>query len=411
MNVLLLGVDPPVKKFFREHIAATNSSKVRFQAPSIEGENTPCQGRWDLIIIDWKTKAHAKLVEAIQTDQIEGLKIVLTEKENLHSALEFWGTGIYSYFLKPINRQLFQLVWQNALERIELIRKLSRLQKHQQKEQSKAVEHQQILEDLFMAHLKMQELEQEKTRFLAQTAHELGTPLTALQGYLNLLASEKCGSVTPLQLQMVNSSLQSTRRLIRLTQSLMYLSVPGGYRNHLQLKQVNMMECVQRAAQDVHSATEEKNLKMVMECAADLPPLRFDFDRMQQVFVNLLDNAVKFTPEGGKIHVRCSPYFWERRTIDEVLYASRDRRRRKRGTHCNSVRIDVQDTGSGIPAEFLQDIFQEYARGANGNGSSKGFGLGLAVARQIVAAHEGKIWAESEPGSGSSFTVLIPTRL
>ena len=237
MNVLLLGVDPPIKKFFREHIAATNSSKVHFQTPAMEGEDVPCQGRWDMIFIDWKAKAHAKLVEAIQTDQIKGLKIVLTEKENLRSALELWGTGIYSYFLKPINRQLFQHVWQNALDRIELTRKLARLEKYQQKEQSKTVEHQQILEDLFMAHLKMQELEQEKTKFLALTAHELGTPLTALQGYLNLLASEKCGSVTPLQLQMVNSSLQSTRRLIRLTQSLMYLSVPGGYHNHLQLNQ------------------------------------------------------------------------------------------------------------------------------------------------------------------------------
>ena len=172
-----------------------------------------------------------------------------------------------------------------------------------------------------------------------------------------------------------------------------------------------MLECLQRAAQDVRSATEEKNLQMVMECTADLPPLRFDFDRMQQVFVNLLENAVKFTPEGGKIHIHCSPYFWERRTTDEMLYASRDKRRQNRGTHCNSVRIEVHDTGSGIPAEFLQNIFQEYVRGTNGNGSSKGFGLGLAVARLIVAAHEGKIWAESEPGSGSSFKVLIPTIL
>ena len=168
---------------------------------------------------------------------------------------------------------------------------------------------------------------------------------------------------------------------------------------------------LRRAAEELHSAAAAKSLELIIDCAASLPLLRFDFDRMQQVFVNLLENAVKFTPEGGKINVRCGPYFWERRTVRGVLYTHRDRRNGNPPTPFNSTRVVVEDTGVGIAPEFLPEIFQEYCRGANSNGSGKGFGLGLAVARQIVTVHEGKIWAESEPGSGSRFTVLVPTGL
>src|ERR1017187_491321 len=129
MDILLLGVDPPVKRFLGEHMILANPSKALLHSPSLEGEEIPREGRWDLIVIDQKVRAHKKLAEAIKTNKIKGLKLVLTEKENLHSESEFWGTGIYSYFLKPIHPLLFQHVWQNALERIQLDRKLSGLQK------------------------------------------------------------------------------------------------------------------------------------------------------------------------------------------------------------------------------------------------------------------------------------------
>ena len=161
MDILLLGVDPQTKRFLREQMAPTVSSRICFHNPSLEGEQIPRQGRWDLIVIDRKVKAHSEVAKAIKTNKIEGLKIVLTEPGNLQSAIEFWGAEIYSYFLKPINRQLFQRVWQNALERIQLDRKLSRLQRHRKRQRATVVERREIFEDLLRAHLKLQELEQE----------------------------------------------------------------------------------------------------------------------------------------------------------------------------------------------------------------------------------------------------------
>jgi signal transduction histidine kinase len=409
-HVLLLGVEPPVKKFLRQHIVAVNSSKVCFDSPPLEGTAAPKQGRWDVIFIDRKARS-SNAAAALKADKIQGLKIVLTEPENLHSAIEFWGTGVYSYFLKPINPALFQLVWQNARERIQLGRRLSRLQKKNPQKRGRAgIDGAEILEDLLRSHLKMQELEQERTKFLAETAHELGTPLTALQGYLTLLAKQDSGALNATQQELLTCCLQSVRRLLRLSYSLMDLNLPVGGRNLLQLEEGSIQKCLQRAAQELRPAAEAKKLRMSVEAAPEVPPLRFDFDRMQQVFVNLLDNAIKFTPAEGSVRVQCGPYFWDRRSMQEILYTTQDRRKGKNGMGCNSVRVVVEDNGRGIAPEYLQDIFREYRRG-NSNGSSRGFGLGLSVARQIVEAHDGKVWAESEANSGSRFTVLIPTSL
>ncbi|MBI4459449.1 MAG: HAMP domain-containing histidine kinase [Acidobacteria bacterium] len=418
MDVLLLGAEQPVTKFLREHITAATPSRVSFSAFSAEDAAIPKSGRWDLIVIDRKVKANAGVAEAILTDRLEGIKIVLTEKGHLRSATEFWGTGIYSYLLKPINRQLFQLVWQNVRERIHLGRKLSRLQTQRQRDRAEASEHQEILKDLFTAHLRMQELEQEKTKFLAQTAHELRTPLTALKGYLSLLSNDKVGPVNPLQLELVNCSLHTCQRLLRLTHSLADLSALTGQRNQLQFQESKIEESIQRAVAELQPAAEAKGLQFSLDCAVDLPLVRFDLDRMQQVFVNLLDNAVKYTPAGGRVAVRCGLYFWDRRMVRETVHARGDLRRQDSPPPFNSVQVVVEDSGIGISPEVLPQIFQEYCRGTNGNGKGngngntggKGFGLGLAVARQIVAAHEGRIWAESELGVGSRFAVLLPTQ-
>jgi signal transduction histidine kinase len=214
-----------------------------------------------------------------------------------------------------------------------------------------------------------------------------------------------------MQLEILNRSSQSIRRLLRLSHSLMDLSILGGPSAFLQLEEGNIQDCVDRALQELRATAEVKHLHLTVDAAKSLPSLRFDFDRMQQVFVNLVENAIKFTPEGGRIHIQCDPYCWDRRTIQETLYTLQDRRRKNRGTPCNSVRIVVEDNGRGIPAEFLQDVFREYFRGANHNSSVKGFGLGLSVVRGIIEAHEGRVWAESAPSSGSRFTVLLPTGL
>ena len=411
MNALLVGIDGAFKRFIRECIGASGVPRVRFCSHSLKGDRVPEIRRWDLLFFDDKVRTYPHLAEAIQGNQLDGLKIALIEKRDLRPATDFWGTGIYSYLLKPVERELLGMVWRNARERIQLRRKLSHLGNQHEKLRGIVLEHQETSKDIFVSHLEMQELHQKKTSFLVRTAHELGTPLTALQGYLELLANQKTGAVNEMQLQLLKRSLDSCRRLSQLACSLMDLSALDGIREHLQLEMGDIQQCISGAASDLSQTIERKGLDLKIHTVPGIPQFRFDPDRMHQVFANLLDNACKFTAPGGSIRVHWEPYFWERRTVQEIIEAPKERRGRLAPASCNSVRIVVDDTGVGISSESLQDIFEAYSRDTKGTGLAKGFGLGLAVARQIVLAHQGKIWAESKADEGSFLTVLIPTSL
>lgn len=407
-HVLLLGVEPSAESALRKFAADVARTPVQFQSQARETWPAIEPGAWDLIVLDWSVRSSKELAKAIKKNALHGLKIVLTEKENLDSAIEFWGAGIYRYLLQPINRELFQLVWQSSQERMALARKLSRLEKERRKQRAKDQEQQELSKDLFSMHLKMQAMVQDKTNFLAMTSHELRTPLAAVQGYLELLHGGKMGPLEGLQADVVARSLESSRRMLRLVNALGDLSALHGREKNLQLEQGDIRKCVARSVYDLKQAAEKRGVFLELACGVEMPLFRLDCDRMGQVVTNLVENAIKFTPAGGTIRVRCEPYFWERRSVHEMIRgAMRERRNETQASEANSVQIVVADTGVGIPGEFLSEIFEEYSRAPNGNGS-RGLGLGLAVVRQIVAAHEGKIWAESQVGQGSAFTVLIP---
>ena len=411
MDVLLLGIDGAFRRFLRDCIGPSGVPKVQFSSHSLKGDRVPEVVRWDLVFLDGKVSAHPQLADAIKKNQIEGLKIVLTEKGDLRPAIDFWGTTIYSYLLKPVERELLRLVWRNARERIQLRRKLSHVDNEREKLRAIVLEHQEAFRDMFVSHLEMQELNQKKTTFLARTAHELGTPLTALQGYLDLLANQKTGPVNELQLQLLKRSLDSCRRLSQLASSLMDLSALDGIEGHLQLELGDIQECISGAVSELSQAVEAKGLDLKIHTVSGIPPFRFDANRMHEVFVNLLENSCKFTAPGGSIRIYCEPYSWERRAVQEMIESPKERRGRTAPGGCNSVRVVVEDTGVGISSESLLDIFEEYTREIKETGSGKGFGLGLAISRQIVLAHQGKIWADSKAQQGSFFTVLIPTTL
>jgi two-component system clock-associated histidine kinase SasA len=142
---------------------------------------------------------------------------------------------------------------------------------------------------------------------------------------------------------------------------------------------------------------------MDWEVPEGLPPISCDRPRIQIVLNCLCDNAIKHTPSGGSVKLSAQFHFWDRRF---AFASSPCERRQKAVPKINSVRLCVSDTGKGIPAEFHEEIFNEYFQ-VPGQGKP-GVGLGLAIARQIVSAHEGKIWVDSHPGQGSSFHVVLP---
>jgi signal transduction histidine kinase len=170
----------------------------------------------------------------------------------------------------------------------------------------------------------------------------------------------------------------------------------------LQLHENDLRDCINDMAGRWQDAFQRANVRLDIQLLPDLPLFKFDYQKVQQCMINLLDNALKHTPEDGCVTLVAQRHFWERR-LSEV--APSEERRRDNGERANSVLISVRDTGSGIAAEFHQEIFEEFVRV---DPSSSGMGLGLAITKRLIQAHRGKVWVDSEIGQGSCFSFILP---
>jgi signal transduction histidine kinase len=256
--------------------------------------------------------------------------------------------------------------------------------------------------NLLAAYLRLQEVNRQKTVFLASAAHELKTPLAVMKGYYDLLLSGSLGKLSDRQRDILRESKESCDRLVRLVSMFLNYSALESGKLVLQLRENDLRDCVNDLACRWQDAFQRANVRLEIKMHADLPIFKFDYQKVQQCVANLVDNALKHAPEAGCVTLVAEPHFWERR-ISEAP-ASNERRSR-RGGRPNSVIVSVTDTGRGIAAEYHQEIFEEFVRV---DPSSSGMGLGLAITKRLVQAHRGKVWVDSEIGRGSSFSFLLP---
>jgi signal transduction histidine kinase len=256
--------------------------------------------------------------------------------------------------------------------------------------------------NLLAAYLRLQEANRQKTVFLASAAHELKTPLAVMKGYYDLLLSGSLGKISERQRDTLQESKESCDRLIRLVSMFLNYSALESGKLVLQLHENDVRDCIHDLSCRWQDAFKRADVRLELQIHPDLKPFKFDYQKVQQCIANFLDNALKHTPEGGCVTLVAQPHFWERRSSDAP---SSEDRRRARGHSANSVSISVTDTGTGIAAEFHQEIFEEFVRV---DSSSSGMGLGLAITKRLIQAHRGKVWVNSEIGRGSTFSFLLP---
>jgi two-component system OmpR family sensor kinase/two-component system sensor histidine kinase BaeS len=240
----------------------------------------------------------------------------------------------------------------------------------------------------------VQELErsdQQRRNLTADVAHELRTPLHIIQGNLEGVLD---GVYDPTP-EHVEATLDETRLLARLVEDLRTLSLAEAGQLPLHLEEIDLCELLADARTSFSGQAEARGVSLVATLRGvdvedparpPCPALTADLGRLDQILGNLLSNALRHTPDGGTVALRAD--------------ASAD-----------GVRIEVSDTGEGIPAEDLPYIFDRFWRGDRGrsrSGSGGGSGLGLAITRQLVRAHGGRISVESRPGQGTTFTVELP---
>lgn len=226
----------------------------------------------------------------------------------------------------------------------------------------------------------LEQLEQLRRDLVANVSHELKTPISALHAHLeNLLDGVERPEPETLQVMLAQAE-----RLGRLVDQLLDLSRLESGDVPLRREGVALAPLVSQVLSEIEVARPHRDVRLEREIPADVPSVFADRERVHQVLFNLLDNAVRFTPAGGSVRVTAE-------------------------RHNGSVDVHVADTGPGIGAEHLPRLFERFYRVDSARSRDDGgTGIGLAIARSVVEAHGGRIWADSEPGKGSVFTFELP---
>jgi two-component system sensor histidine kinase GlrK len=233
---------------------------------------------------------------------------------------------------------------------------------------------------------RLQELDDLKAEFVSHITHELRSPLTAIHAGTQLLLEEIPGPVSQPQRETLQLMVESSRQLIDMISSLLDLSKIDAGMMEYRIASTDIKRVVETAINKIKLLADREHIRIVVEAPRGPLFVKVDDNRIQQVLDNLLSNALKFSREGASIHVKLEPDYKAR-----------------------TLRISVSDTGRGIAPEALPRIFERFYQGASrARTGVSGTGIGLALAKRVVEAHGGKIWAESELGKGTTMTFVLP---
>ena len=227
--------------------------------------------------------------------------------------------------------------------------------------------------------------ERERRLFVSNVSHELRTPLTSVKSYLEAL--DEGALYEPVAPDFIKVSLNETNRMMRMVTDLLHLSRIDNATSHLDVELINFtafITFILNRFDKIRAQDQEKKFELVRDYPITSVWIEIDTDKMTQVIDNILNNAIKYSPDGGKITVTM-------KTTDDQMILS------------------ISDQGLGIPKEDLPKIFDRFYRVDKARSRAQGgTGLGLAIAKEIIKQHNGFIWAKSEYGKGSTFTIVLP---
>jgi signal transduction histidine kinase len=228
------------------------------------------------------------------------------------------------------------------------------------------------------------ELDRMKSDFIATVSHEFRTPVTSINMSVDILNQGILGPLNDRQKELIDSAKQDCQRLTKLARELLQLSRLESGRLQLRNDELDTVRLIHQSIEPLRIQFQEKNVALSADLPVQLSPLVADEQALTSVITNLVTNALKYTDAGGRVIVRA-------READGTL------------------RVDVSDTGQGISEENLGKIFDKFVQVKRSADTTPGsVGLGLAIAKEVVEIYGGKIWAESTPGKGSTFSFQLP---
>ncbi len=243
----------------------------------------------------------------------------------------------------------------------------------------------------------LRQAERMRTEFVAMVSHDLRAPLAAIREAIALLADTAAQRLEEKQRRFLMIAQEEVDRLNRMIDNLIEVSRMEAGKVELNLRAVDLNDIINISLESMALLINKKNLKVVRRIPPRLPPVAGDPDRLLRVFNNLLDNAIKYSPDSGTIQIEIDFVDPEAPVLSEPGILANTR----------YLKVTITDEGPGIPTEFLDRIFGKFERvEPHGSGS----GLGLAIVHSIVELHHGKVWARSTIGEGASFSFILPVK-
>ncbi len=385
------------------------------------------EASFDLVLTDLRLDEvdGLSIVSEVCRVQPDAVSIILTGYASLESAIKALREGAYDYLIKPCDVDELRAVVARGIERRKLgitlkgrltdleaanatIHDLNRDLQHRVDEATAAL--QQRMDELARANeeiatlyrsaqehvQQLQDLDRLKSRFLSMASHELKTPLTSISGLAQVLlrrlqrrlaqghpSADEWGDETRAHIERLELLNSQTARLGRLVDELLDVSRIESGKLEFHLEPVVVGQLVQDVATRLQLTTAQHQIEVDLSRAGGAP-LPVDRDHLEQVLDNLVTNAIKFSPDGGRIDVG---------VVEKA----------------DSVELSVHDSGVGIPKHQLDAVFGLFYQAEDPvSRRTGGMGLGLYISKEIITRHGGRIWAESEPGAGTTFFVALP---
>lgn len=239
-------------------------------------------------------------------------------------------------------------------------------------------------EQLIKANKKLEEYNKLKDEFVSTASHELRTPLSIIMGAIKLVLDEIPGKIVPEQKEILSEAMENVQRLTNTVSSLLNISRIESGKMDWKAVSVNICGLISDTVSNCKALAREKGISLDYEADQRSIDILVDPDKTKQVLINLISNSLKFTPKGGWVKVSCTEQDGE-------------------------TLVSVEDCGVGIAQEDMPKLFDKFTQfGRKAGPGEKGTGLGLAISKKIVELAKGRIWAESKPGKGSTFTFTLP---
>jgi len=363
INILIVDDDVNARWTF-ENILKLKGYTVETAATASEAIFQIKNKFFNIIFIDIRLPdaSGLEVLKSVKKINEDTMAIMVTAYASIDSSIEAMNQGAYSYIMKPVNMDYLQIVLEKALEKQRL-----------------SLENKRLLQELKEANKKLTEMDRLKSAFVAMVSHEFKNPLMALS--LGYIFDGNAGEINAKQKKYLAIGKNEIKRLIRLVTDLLDISKIEAGKMDFKKEQIEILPLINEIIMIYKDLASKKQISLTVNINQDIGSVSADKDKLTQVIINLLDNAIKFTPKKGKI----------------IIMAFRAG---------EEIRFEISDTGQGISEKDLSKIFDKFERISAEN--QEGTGLGLPIAKNIIELHQGRMWVESKLGQGSKFIFVLP---